>query len=141
VRAGTVDVMRRLLLVLLTAVALAAAGCGDGSSDTASTASDPPAAESAPSTSTPAGKEGAVEIRMKGLQFAPEDVTVKVGTTVTWKNLEDIPHNVVAEEGADFESDTFGKDGTYQFKPEKAGSVKYVCTIHPGMQGTITVEG
>jgi plastocyanin len=121
VRAGTVNVMRRLLLVVLTAVALAAAGCGDESSDTASTASDPPAAESTPSTSTPAGKEGAVEIGMKGLQFAPKDVTVKVGTTVTWKNLEEVPHNVVAEAGADFESDTFGKDGTYEFKAEKPG--------------------
>ena len=93
-RAGTVAVMRRFLLVPLTAVALVAAGCGDDSSDTASTPSDPPAAESTPSTSTPAGKEGAVEIGMKGLQFAPKDVTVKVGTTVTWKNLEDVPHNV-----------------------------------------------
>jgi len=74
--------MRRFLLVPLTAVALVAAGCGDDSSDTASTPSDPPAAESTPSTSTPAGKEGAVEIGMKGLQFAPKDVTVKVGTTV-----------------------------------------------------------
>ncbi len=132
--------MRSFLLVPLTAVALAAAGCGDDSSDTASTASDPPAAESTPSTSTPA-EEGALEIGMKGLQFAPKDVTVKVGATITWKNLEDVGHNVVAEDGADFESDTFGKGGTYEFKAEKPGSVKYVCTIHPGMQGTITVEG
>ena len=129
--------MRSFLVIPLTAIALAVAGCGDDNSDTASTPSDPPAAES---TSAPAGKGGAVEIGMKGLQFEPKDVTVKVGSTVTWKNLEDIPHNVVAEEGADFESDTFGKDGTYEFNAEKAGSVKYVCTIHPGMEGTLTVE-
>ncbi len=133
--------MRSFLVIPLTAAALAVAGCGDDDSDTASTASDPPAAESAPSTSAPADEGGAVEVGMKGLQFEPKDVTVKVGQTVSWKNLEDVGHNVVAEEGADFESDTFGKDGTYQFKPEKAGSVKYVCTIHPGMEGTITVEG
>jgi len=133
--------MRRFLLAPLALAVLAVAGCGDDSSDTASTASDAPAAETTPSTSTPAGKGDAVEIGMKGLQFEPKDVTVKVGTSVTWKNLEDIPHNVVAEEGADFESDTFGKDGTYEFTAEKAGSVKYVCTIHPGMEGTIIVEG
>jgi len=133
--------MRRFLLVPLTVAVLVAAGCGDDSSDTTSTASNAPATGDAPSTSAPAGKGGAVEIGMKGLQFEPKDVTVKVGSTVTWKNLEDIPHNVVAEEGADFESDTFGKDGTYEFKAEKAGSVKYVCTIHPGMEGTLTVEG
>ncbi len=139
-RAGTVERVRSFLAIPFAVVALAVAGCGDDSSDTASTGSDPSAAESTPSTSSPAGKEGGVEIGMKGLQFEPRDVTVKVGATITWKNLEDVGHNVVAEEGADFESDTFGKGGTYEFKAEKAGSVKYVCTIHPGMQGTITVE-
>jgi plastocyanin len=132
--------MRSFLVIPIVAVALAVAGCGDDGSGTASTV-DRPAAESTPSTSAPASEGGAVTVGMKGLQFEPRDITVKVGQTVTWKNLEEVGHNVVAEEGADFESDTFGKDGTYQFKPEKAGSVKYVCTIHPGMQGTITVEG
>ena len=127
--------MRRFLLVPLIAVALAVAGCGNDGSDTAS---DPPAAT--PSTSTPAAAGDTVQIGMKGLQFEPRDVTVKVGTTVIWTNNEDIPHNVVAEEGAEFQSDTFGKDGTYEFKAEKAGTVKYVCTIHPGMAGTLTVE-
>ena len=132
--------MRRFLLIPLTAVTLAVAGCGEDSTDTASTASEAPPAAAAPSTSTPAAEGEATEIGMKGLQFEPKDVTVKVGTTITWKNNEDIPHNVVAEEGADFESDTFGKDGTFEFKAEKAGAVKYVCTIHPGMAGTLTVE-
>lgn len=130
--------MRRFLLVPLTAAALAVAGCGDDSPDTASTATEAPAAEAAPSA--PAADGEAVEVGMKGLQFEPRDITVKVGTPVTFKNNEDIPHNVVAEKGADFESDTFGKDGTYEFQAEKAGVVKYVCTIHPGMEGTITVE-
>ena len=133
--------MRRLLLAPLTAAVLAVAGCGgDDDADTASTPAEAPAAESTASSAAPPADGNAVEIGMKGLMFEPKDVTVKVGTTVTWKNLEDIPHNVVAEKGADFESDTFGKDGTYEFKAEKPGSVKYVCTIHPGMEGTLSVE-
>lgn len=127
--------MRRFLLTSLIAVALAVAGCGNDGSDTAS---DKPAGE--PSAAKPSASGKGVEIGMKGLQFEPKDATVKVGATVTWKNNEDIPHNVVAEEGAEFQSDTFGKDGTYEFKAEKAGTVKYVCTIHPGMEGTLTVE-
>ncbi len=122
--------MRRFLLAPLTAAALAVAGCGNDGSDTAA---DPPAA-------TPSAAGNGVEIGMKGLQFQPKDATVKAGATVTWKNNEDIPHNVVAEEGAEFQSDTFGKDGTYEYKAEKPGTVKYVCTIHPGMAGTLTVE-
>ncbi len=135
--AATVLAMRRLLLVPLTAVALAVAGCGDDDAETAQTTSSAPAA----TESAPAASGGKSRIGMKGLQFIPKDVTVKVGTKVTWVNDEEIPHNVVAEEGADFQSDTFGLDGTYEFEAEEAGVVKYVCTIHPGMEGTLTVEG
>jgi len=131
--------MRRYLIVSLSAAVLAVAGCGDDSSDTASTATAPAAEK--PSTPAPATEGSKVAVGMKDLKFEPRDVTVKAGSTVIWTNNEDVPHNVVAEEGADFESDTFGKDGTFEFKAEKPGTVKYVCTIHPGMEGTLTVEG
>ena len=133
--------MRRLLLAPLTAVALAFAGCGGDATDTTSTpAAEAPTATTEPAKAPAAGGDTA-QVGMKGLKFEPRDITVKAGTTVTWTNNEDIPHNVVAEEGANFESDTFGRDGTFEFKVAKAGTVRYVCTIHPGMDGTITVEG
>jgi plastocyanin len=129
--------MRRRLLAPLAAAALALAACGDDEeAPTASTPAEP--TTSAPAAPATGGE--AVEIGMRNLQFEPRDVTVKAGTTVTWKNNEEIPHNVVAEEGAEFESDTFGKDGTYEFEAAEPGTVKYVCTLHPGMDGTLTVE-
>lgn len=128
----TLSVMRRLLIAFVVAAGLLA-GCGDDEPDPATPTADAPAAPAA-------SAGGKVEIVMKGLLFEPKDVTVKAGTTVTWKNNEDIPHNVVAEEGAEFQSDTFGKDGTFDFEANRPGVVKYVCTIHPGMQGTLTVE-
>lgn len=132
--------MRRLLAAPLIAIALAAAGCG-GDDEPGSAAAPTATTEGAPAeTPAPAADGEAVEVGMKGLQFEPRDVTVKVGTTVTWVNNEEIPHNVVAEEGADFESDTFGKDGTYEYVADAPGVVKYVCTLHPGMEGTLSVE-
>ena len=41
--------------------------------------------------------------------------------------------------GADFSSDQFGKGGKFSFTPTKAGEIKYECTLHPGMEGTIEV--
>lgn len=134
--------MRRFLIVPIAVATLAVAGCGSDDSTDPGTADAPSAVQGTPSTETNAAEgsaEGA-DVGMEGIAFQPEDITVKVGEKVTWTNNEDVPHNVVAEDGADFKSDTFGKDGTFAYTPEEAGVVKYTCTIHSGMDGTITVE-
>jgi plastocyanin len=66
---------------------------------------------------------------------------VKVGQKIEWTNDDSVPHNVTAQSGASFQSKTFGQGGTYSFTPKKAGTIQYVCTIHPGMNGTLTVTG
>ncbi len=142
----------RTLSTLLAVLALAlAAGCGDDDEADGGNVAAPttpeatePADPGAGDTEPPAvdGEAGgAVAIGMRNIQFDPAEATVKAGQAVTWTNNEDIPHNVVAQEGADFESDTFGKGGTFSYTPEAAGTISYVCTIHPGMDGTLTVEG
>lgn len=123
--------MRRHLLWPLAALALAAAGCGsDDAGSSASTA--------APAAAAPAGGD-AVAVGMSGLRFDPADVTVKVGQTVTWTDEEDIPHNVTADSGASFKSKTFGKGASFSFKATEPATIKYECTLHPGMEGTLTV--
>ncbi|MBA2516239.1 MAG: cupredoxin domain-containing protein [Solirubrobacterales bacterium] len=111
---------------LATCLALAVAGCG---SDEPASSGDKPAAEKAPNA-----------VGMKNTAFDPGQITVKAGDTVNWVNDEEVEHNVVATDGATFKSDTFGKDGTFKVKTEKPGKISYVCTIHEGMGGSITVE-
>jgi plastocyanin len=132
-RGGVVSDMRRILLVLCGIVALAAAGCG-GSDDGGSSTSSAPAATSSSSSG------GGVAIKMANIAFDPKAVTVKVGQKITWTNDDSTDHNVTADSGADFKSDDFGKGGTFDFTPDKAGTIKYECTIHPGMTATITVQ-
>ena len=86
-------------------------------------------------------QSGTADVSMNRLKFEPADIKVKSGTKVVWTDKENVPHNVVANEGADFESEVFGQDETYEYKTEEAGTIKYVCTLHPGMDGTITVVG
>ena len=118
------------------------AGCGSSSSSSSnsSSASTPAAA---PATSTPAAAPaaggGAVAVSMKNIQFAPTSVTAKVGQTIKWTNDDSVDHNVTAKSGATFKSSTFGQGKTYTYKATKAGTITYVCTIHPGMDGTIIV--
>lgn len=145
--------MARRLSILLAASALllAAASCGDEDGPDGGNVAAPTTPEAtAPADPGPGDTEppavdgeagGAVAVGMQGLEFEPAQVTVKVGQQVTWTNNEAIPHNVVAEDGADFESDTFGEGGTFSYTPTAPGRITYVCTIHPGMDGTLTVEG
>jgi plastocyanin len=126
--------MTRLTSVLLacTALALVAAGCGGGnkSSSGAST-----------STSTPSSSSsGEVVIKMQNIQFDPKAVTVKVGQKVKWVNEDSVAHDVTSQSGETIKSPTFGHGGSFEFTPNKAGEIKYVCTLHPGMDATLTVQ-
>jgi plastocyanin len=130
--------MRRILLALCAVVALAAAGCGGSNNNSTSSA-----AGSGASTSTAAASSsgGGVTIKMQNIAFDPKAVTVKVGQKVTWTNEDTVDHNVTSQSGETIKSDNFGKGGTFSFTPKKAGTIKYVCTIHPGMTATLTVTG
>ena len=118
------------------------AGCGGSSSSSSKTSasSAPAAAPSSTSTSaaTPAAG-GAVAVSMKNIQFSPTSITAKVGQTIKWTNDDSVDHNVTATSGASFKSSNFGQGASYSTKLTKAGTIQYVCTIHPGMTGTIVV--
>jgi plastocyanin len=126
----------RTFCVLLAAGALAVAGCGgNDNNNSAQTTS----ADQSTSTAADASAAKTVGIDMKNTAFEPNQVTVKVGQTVRWENYDGFDHNVVATEGETFKSDNFGKGGEYKYTVDKPGTIKYVCTLHPGMEGTITV--
>ena len=127
--------MRRILPALCAVVALAAAGCGSSNSSSTSSGS------SSGSASTPAASSsGGVAIKMQNIAFDPKAVTVKVGQKVTWTNDDTVDHNVTSKSGESIKSANIGKGATFSFTPTKAGTINYVCTIHPGRTATLTVQ-
>ena len=56
---------------------------------------------------------GTVTIKMVDIKFDPEAATAGVGQEVCWVNEDSIDHNVVANSGATFKSDLFGKGKTF----------------------------
>ncbi|HVW74219.1 MAG TPA: plastocyanin/azurin family copper-binding protein [Rhizomicrobium sp.] len=76
---------------------------------------------------------------MKNFDYSPMDVTVTPGSTVTWKNLDGEPHTVASVDGT-FHSPALDQGDTYQFKFDRPGVYKYICSIHPKMRATVTVK-
>jgi plastocyanin len=103
------------------------------------TSSAPSYSGPSPSPARAAGGR-VVRVDMKGIQFAPRSLTVKAGQTVVWTNRDSVDHNVTATRGASFKSSNFGAGGTYRYRPSSAGTIAYVCTIHPNMTATLTVR-
>jgi plastocyanin len=89
-------------------------------------------------------------------QFVPKPLKVKVGTTVTWVNDDDITHTVtsgtrsyapgdtgqvtaVHPDGLfDMTLDGVGKKATFTFA--KTGTFHYFCNRHPGMEADVVVS-
>lgn len=69
--------------------------------------------------------------------FKPGAITINVGDSVTWVNVDDDLHTAT---GADFNTGTIdpGEQATIVF--EEAGSFFYVCGFHPVMTGTVEVR-
>jgi len=80
-----------------------------------------------------------VEVKIDHFRFGLRELTVSVGTTVTWTNRDDIPHTVVSMDKV-FKSKVLGTNERSSFKFDKAGTYPYFCSIHPKMIGKVIVQ-
>jgi plastocyanin len=137
--------MKKLLALLVLALALGlVAGCGDdddedsgGGGDTAAqTETQPDATEAGGGSESES--TGSEEVSIGDNFFDPEAVTVKVGTTVKWTNEGQTAHTVTEENS--FDSGSLEPGAEFEQTFDEAGSFEYVCTIHAGQSGQVTVE-
>jgi plastocyanin len=88
---------------------------------------------------TAAGTDAASQVMIDNFVYSPAPLTVKVGTTVTWINHDDIPHTVDSTQGK-FKSAALDTDDKFEFKFTEAGEYPFYCRIHPKMTGKIIVQ-
>jgi amicyanin len=79
------------------------------------------------------------QVKIANFTFEPPVLTVKVGTTVTWVNDDDIPH-LVSEKDGKFRSSALDTGDKFSQTFSAAGTIEYFCAIHPHMTGKIVVE-
>jgi plastocyanin len=81
----------------------------------------------------------AVTVKIDNFAFAPPDLTVAAGTTVTWKNDDGEVHRVADDHNA-YSSAALDTDDSFSHTFATAGVYHYFCTIHPYMVGKIVVK-
>ncbi len=77
--------------------------------------------------------------------FTPADITINVGDTVEWSNIDSAAHTVTAGTPADvrveiFDSSLMMLDTSWSFTFDEAGNYDYFCMVHPWMVGSVTVK-
>ena len=82
--------------------------------------------------------------------FIPNPVTIGIGETVTWENVDNAAHTITSGSPTDGPDGVFdsslimapmgGQVNTFSHTFDTAGTYDYFCMVHPWMQGTVIVE-
>jgi plastocyanin len=89
--------------------------------------------------SVPQSAQIPTRLPMQQYRFLPPTASIRAGTTVTWSNEDEAVHTVTAADGS-FDSGRMPIGATFSMAFPSPGTVEYLCSIHPAMRGTLTVE-
>lgn len=123
------------LAVALLSLTAASVACTSGGAERPSTS----ASRANPGQAAQASEVATDRVEIRDFLFAPEGVSVAVGTTVTWTNRDSFAHSVVADDRS-YRSDDLGQEGVYTHTFDTAGTFSYYCGIHNYMTGRVVVR-
>ena len=98
-------------------------------------AGGPPTPERAPSAPVSDTVPGA----MRSLAFVPATFEIAAGTTIAWRNEDQVPHTVTADDRA-WDSGVIAPGATWRRTFDRPGTYPFHCTPHPFMRGTVVVR-
>lgn len=93
-------------------------------------------AQAAAGQDTAAGER--VTVRINGMRFEPENITIEPGTTVTWVHAGNMPHTISGTAG-ELRSATLYNGQAFSHTFAGTGRYEYVCDFHPSMKGSVIV--
>ncbi len=121
-------------LFIIAASLLVGLGCGGDESSPTSSSSDNTG------TTPPPDPVPTTIVVVANFAFSPSSLTVKVGTTVTWRNDDNTGHTVTSDTGSELESALLTQGNTFSHTFNSVGTFPYHCTPHPFMTASIIVE-
>jgi plastocyanin len=79
-------------------------------------------------------------VTIDGFAFSPTEITVPVGGTAVWTNVQaGVPHTVTSADVTTFDSGVMATNDTFSHTFTQVGDFAYQCEIHPSMHGTVHV--
>lgn len=82
---------------------------------------------------------GQNEVFMRGIAFDPMEITIRAGESVTWTNMDFVPHTATsgnpgdADAGSIFDSGTLTLGSAFSHTFNEPGEFVYFCQVHPTM--------
>jgi quinohemoprotein ethanol dehydrogenase len=87
------------------------------------------------------------EVEIDAFQFQPSEIHIRPGTTVTWKNGDDVAHTATADRNPadpanpyEFSSPLLESDDSFSHTFTRAGEFPYHCNPHPAMTANVVVD-
>lgn len=80
-----------------------------------------------------------MRVEMRQLAFAPASIEIAVGTTVEWRNDDQLVHTVRADDGS-WDSGDIAPGATWRRTFDRPGTYTYTCTPHPFMKAVVVVK-
>jgi plastocyanin len=124
--------MKRLtVLSIFAALALLLSSCS-------ALGKSSPATKTIKATHTPPAPVSTISINNG--KFRPKNVTVKLGTTLTWVNNDDTEQSVTSDAPGVFDSGLLPTGGTFAWTFKEAGVFPYHSAGVAGSYGSVTVS-
>jgi plastocyanin len=89
---------------------------------------------------TPAAGGASETVTISNIAFSPAEITVPMGSTITWTNEDPVDHTATAEDGQ-FDTGVIAAGQSASVTFDQAGAFTYICAFHPTMSGTVIVTG
>jgi plastocyanin len=116
---------------------MCAVACGSDSSTPPTTPSPAPGPAPGGAASAVAIQAGAEALADRA--YAPAELIVAPGTTITWTNSDSVAHTSTSD-APGWNSGVIAARGAFSTTFQTTGTFPYHCSIHPGMVGRVTVR-
>ncbi len=78
------------------------------------------------------------QITIQNFAYQPATLQVRVGTTLTWTNQDNVVHSVTFKNGMK-DSGLLSRGQSFSYTFNTPGTYQYYCTVHPYMVATVIV--